>query len=114
MSTLNCTGLCSFIWSANSSVLSPIQYNLAIFDLGRWYAEEMPKQARVSDLSVRSSSYLANSHLDITNPEKTLLLDAKVCNNGTKKYIWALNEEVTSYVAATSFCKCLSRLVIHP
>jgi hypothetical protein len=112
MSTLNCTGLCSFVWS-----LEPIEntnsrvwphYYVTVFDLGRWYAEEMPRHALISDLVLRPNSYLANSHIDINStPYSHLSLDAKVCAEGTKKYIWALNEEVTSHVAATSFCKFL-------
>jgi hypothetical protein len=75
-----------------------------VFDLGRWYAEELPTHALISDLVLRPNSFLANSHIDINSH---LSLDAKVCAEGTKKYIWALNEEVTSHVAATSFCAFL-------
>jgi hypothetical protein len=107
MSTLNCVGLCSFVWSFSSMERNKeiTTYHTAIFDLGRWYAEEMPKQAMISDLRTRRSSFLANSNLCITSFKQPTLLSAKVCTNDTKKYIWALNEEVTSYVAATSFCK---------
>jgi hypothetical protein len=108
MSALNCTGLCSFVWSlepienSNGRVLP--HYYVTVFDLGRWYAEEMPRHAPISDLVLRPNSFLANSHIDINSH---LSLDAKVCAEGTKKYIWALNEEVTSHVAATSFCAFL-------
>lgn len=110
MSALSCTGLCSFVWCleplelSNSRVWS--HYYVTVFDLGRWYAEEMPRHASISDLVVQPSSYLANSHIEINStPHSHLPLDAKVCAEGTKKYIWALNEEVTSHVAATSFCE---------
>ncbi|XP_059489795.1 protein ELYS-like isoform X2 [Neocloeon triangulifer] len=101
LSTLNCTGLCSFVWTEyDVRTKSHPKYLSAIFDLGRWYAEEMPKQAFISDLETASSSYLAYSQLDIG---RSYLLEAKVCSRGTKKNIWQLNEEVTSYAASTSF-----------
>ncbi|CAB3364507.1 Hypothetical predicted protein [Cloeon dipterum] len=105
LSSLNCTGLCSFVWSEqNLSPRTNFKFYSAIFDLGRWYAEEMPKQALVSELEIVPKSYLAYAQLDTGRSE---LLEAKVCSSGTKKNIWELNEEVTSFAASTSFSMLL-------